>query len=62
MGKKIALVILLLVMVGACYLTSPALSVAPGAAFSLHGFLSSLTGVGMALADPVSGGGPGGAK
>lgn len=60
MGKKTALVIFLLVVAGACYLTSPALSVAPGAAFSLHGFVSSLTGVSMALADPVQGGGSGG--
>jgi len=47
-------------MAGACYVTSPALSVAPGAAFSLNGFISSLTGMSMALADPVSGTGSGG--
>ena len=58
--KKTALVLLLLVMAGACYLSSPALSVAPGASFSLNGFISSLTGVSMALADPVPGTGSGG--
>jgi len=51
---------LLLVMAGAYYVTSSALSVAPGATFSLNGFISSLTGINMALADPVSGCGPGG--
>ena len=55
-----ALIVLLLVMAGACYVTSPALSVAPGATFSLNGFISSLTGISMALADPVGGGGSGG--
>jgi len=52
--------VLLLVMAGAFYVTSPALSVAPGATFSLNGFVSSLTGMSMALADPVPGGGSGG--
>lgn len=58
--KKTAILILLLVMAGTCYLTSPTLSVAPGASFSLNGFISSITGMSMALADPVSGCGPGG--
>jgi hypothetical protein len=52
--------VLLLVMAGAYYLTSPALSVAPGSSFSINGFISSLTGTIMALADPVDGTGPGG--
>jgi len=52
--------VLLLVMAGAFYVTSPALSVAPGATFSLNGFVSSLTGMSMALADPVPGTGSGG--
>ena len=61
MGKKTAaLMVLLLVMAGAYYVTSSALSVAPGATFSLNVFLSSLTGINMALADPVDGTGPGG--
>ena len=58
--KTAALIILLLAIAGACYMTSPALSVAPGATFSLNGFISSLTGMIMAFADPVSGGGSGG--
>jgi len=58
--KKAAFMILLLVMAGAFYLTSTAFSVAPGASFSLHGFISSLTGTAMALADPVNGMGSGG--
>ena len=58
--KTAALMALLLVMAGAYYVTSSALSVAPGATFSLNGFISSLTGINMALADPVSGCGPGG--
>ncbi len=62
MGKKIALLFLVLVITGACVLTSPALSVAPGAAFSLSGFVNSLMGVSMALADPVGGGASGGCK
>ena len=61
MGKKTAaLMVLLLVMAGAYYVTSSALSVAPGASLSLFEFISSLTGVSMALADPVSGGVSGG--
>lgn len=61
MGKKTAaLMVLLLVMAGAYYVTSSALSVAPGASLSLFEFLSSLTGISMVLADPVPGGGPGG--
>lgn len=61
MGKKTAaLMVLLLVMAGAYYVTSSALSVAPGASLSLYEFISSLTGVSMALADPVSGGVSGG--
>ncbi len=62
MGKKIALLFLVLVITGACVLTSPALSVAPGAAFSLSGFVNSLMGVGMVLVDLVGGGGSGGLK
>lgn len=58
--RTAALILLLLVMAGACYVTSPALSVAPGAAFSLNGFISSITGMSMALADPVPGTGSGG--
>jgi len=61
LGKKTAaLMVLLLVMAGAYYVTSSALSVAPGASLSLFEFISSLTGVSMALADPVSGGVSGG--
>jgi len=60
LGKKIALLFLVLVITGACVLASPALSVAPGAALSLNGFVASLTGVSMALADPVPGSGSGG--
>ena len=58
--KTAALIVLLLVMAGAFYVTSPALSVAPGASFSLNGFIGSLTGTSMALADPVPGTGSGG--
>jgi hypothetical protein len=58
--KKAALMVLLLVMAGAYYVTSSALSVAPGASLSLFEFISSLTGISMALADPVNGGGSGG--
>jgi hypothetical protein len=58
--KAAALMVLLLVMAGAYYVTSSALSVAPGATLSLNGFISSLTGMSMALADPVPGTGSGG--
>jgi hypothetical protein len=58
--KKAAFLILLLVIAGACYLTSPAISIAPGASFSLFKFLSLFMDSGVALADPVPGCGPGG--
>lgn len=54
--KTAALMLLLLVMAGACYVTSSPLSVAPGAALSLNGFLGSFLGTIAALADPVPGG------
>jgi len=58
--KTVALVVLLLVMVGACYVTSAPLTVAPGMPLSLFGFLSSFGGTAVALCDPVPGGSNGG--
>lgn len=58
--KTAALVVLLLVMAGACYVTSVPLTVAPGMPLSLFGFLSSFGGMAVTFADPVPGGGAGG--
>ena len=59
--KTAALMVLLLVMASACYVTSAPLSVAPGASLSLHGFVYSFLGTNVAFADPVGGNGdPGG--
>jgi len=59
--KTVALVVLLLVMVGACYVTSAPLTVAPGMPLSLFGIMSSFGGTAVAFAgDPVPGGGSAG--
>lgn len=60
--KTAALVVLLVIMAGACYATSAPLSVAPSASFSLYGFLNSFGSTAVTFAgDPVGGGGdPGG--
>lgn len=59
--KTTALLVLLLVMAGACYVTSVPLTVAPGMPLSLFSFLSSFGGTAVAFADPVPGsGGAGG--
>ncbi len=59
--KTAALMVLLLVMAGACYVTSAPLSVAPSASLSLNSFFNSFFGSVVAFADPVpGGGGPGG--
>lgn len=58
--KTVVLVVLLLVMVGACYVTSAPLTVAPGMPLSLFGILSSFGGTAVTFADPVPGGGSAG--
>ena len=58
--RKVALVVLMLIMAGACYVTSASLTVAPGMPLSLFGFLSSFGGTAVAFCDPVPGGGGGG--
>jgi hypothetical protein len=57
---KVALLVLMLLMAGACYVTSAPLTVAPGMPLSLFGFLSSFGGIAVTFADPVPGGGAGG--
>lgn len=58
--KTAALVVLLLVMASACYVTSAPLTVAPGMPLNLFGFLSSFGGTAVTFADPVPGGGSAG--
>jgi hypothetical protein len=59
--KKVAFVILLLIIAGTFYVTSAPLSVSPDEPMNLFNIFSSLCGTSLALCDPVPGsGGSGG--
>jgi hypothetical protein len=58
--RKVALMVLIMMMVGACYAAAAPIVVTPGVPVSLYGFLNSLFGTGVALCDPVPGSGSSG--
>jgi hypothetical protein len=59
-SKKVAFVVLLIIMAGAFYATTTPIEVAPDEPVSLYDFVNSLLGTCAALGDPVPGSGSSG--